>query len=114
MSFQKADALLELAVMAAGRHLGITIDDVIERFGRSKRTAQRMLRNLEVRFPDTEANFDVEGRKRWRLPTAGLRDLMTLTPEELAALDLSVETLSGLGQTVEAGVLRGLKEKILA
>src|SRR3954470_21256214 len=111
MSFQKAEDLLELAVMAAGRYSGITIDDVIERFGRSKRTAQRMLRNLEARFPDTETIRDEEGRKRWRLPSAGLRDLMTLTPEELAALDLSVETLSGLGQTLEAGVLRGLKQK---
>jgi hypothetical protein len=46
------------------RHVGVTIDDVMERFGISKRTAQRMLRVLESRFPDTGVANDSDGRRR--------------------------------------------------
>ena len=75
MSFWKAEHLLALATLAAARHAGVTIDDVIERFSVSKRTAQRMLRVLEAQFTDTNASIDGEGRKRWHLPSATLRIL---------------------------------------
>jgi predicted DNA-binding transcriptional regulator YafY len=97
MSFWKAEQLLALATLAAARHAGITIDDVAERFEVSRRTAQRMLRALETQFPDTRTARDDEGRKRWRLSAAPLRDLMTMSAEELAALDLAVETLRRSG-----------------
>ena len=114
MTFQKAEQLLELATMVAARHQGVTIDDVVERFGVSKRTAQRMLRALELQFSDTSAATDHEGRKRWRLPSAPLRDLMTLSAEELASLDLAITTLRRSGLAVEADDLLSLREKILA
>jgi predicted DNA-binding transcriptional regulator YafY len=48
------------------------------------------------------------------LPSGALRDLMTLSPEELAALDIAVETLNRSGLTIEADELSALREKILA
>ena len=92
----------------------MTLDDVIERFTISKRTAQRMLRALEAQFTDTTTFTDEEGRKRWRLPSGALRDLMSLSAEELAALDMAVETMKRAGLSVEAGDLLNLREKILA
>jgi len=114
LSFWKAEQLLGLATLAAARHSGITIDDVVERFAVSKRTAQRMLHALEAQFPDAQTIMDGDSRKRWRLPSAPLRDLMTMSPEELAALDLAVETLKRSGLAVEADELLGLREKVLA
>ncbi len=114
MSFLKAEQLIDLATMAAARHAGVTLDDVEVRFSVSKRTAQRMLHTLEVQFPDTTAGVDDTGRKRWRLPSAPLRDLMTLSPEELAALDLAVETMNRSGLAIEAEHLLKLREKIMA
>ena len=114
VSFWKAEQLLSLATLVAARHAGVTLDDVVERFSVSKRTAQRMLRALEAQFPDTAVATDGEGRKRWRLPSAPLRDLMTLSAEELAALDLAVETLKRSGLAVEADDLLGLREKVMA
>jgi predicted DNA-binding transcriptional regulator YafY len=114
VSFWKAEQLLALATLVAARHAGVTLDDVIERFSVSKRTAQRMLRALEAQFPDTAVASDGEGRKRWRLPSAPLRDLMTLSAEELAALDLAVETLKRSGLAVEADDLLRLREKVMA
>src|SRR5262245_20836959 len=114
VSFGKAEQLLALATLVAARHAGVTIDDVIERFSVSKRTAQRMLRALEAQFPDTSTSTDGDGRKRWHLPSGALRDLMSLSPEELAALDIAVETLKRSGLSIEADDLLGLREKILA
>ena len=97
MSFWKAEQLLALATLVAARHAGVTLDDVIERFSVSKRTAQRMMRALEAQFTDTNVSTDGEGRKRWHPPSGALRDLMSLSPEELAALDIAIETLKRSG-----------------
>lgn len=114
MSFEKAQQLIELATFVAARRMGVTLDDVRDRLHVSKRTAQRILHALETQFPETESAFDEEGHKRWRLPTGALRDLLTLTSEELAALDLSIETLDRGAQEIEANKLRRLREKVLA
>jgi predicted DNA-binding transcriptional regulator YafY len=114
VSYRKAEQLLALATLVAGRHAGVTLDDVIERFAVSKRTAQRMLRALEMVFPDTESFVNGQGRKRWRLPSAALRDLMTLSAEELATLDLAIETMKRSGLSVDAEDLLSLREKIMA
>src|SRR5262249_28875329 len=114
VAYWKAEQLLALATLLAARHAGVTLDEVIDRFSVSKRTAQRMLRALEAQFTDTRTLIDEEGRKRWRLPSGALRDLMSLSAEELAALDLAVETMKRAGLSVEAGDLLNLREKILA
>jgi len=114
MSFRKAEQLLTLATLVASRHAGATLDDVVERFEISKRTAQRMLRELEMQFPDTTVTIGGDGHKRWHLPSGALRDLMSLYPEELAALDLAIESLKRSSLTVEAEHLLKLREKILA
>jgi predicted DNA-binding transcriptional regulator YafY len=114
MSFEKAQQLLELATFVAARRAGVTLDDVGERFGISRRTAQRIMHALEAQFPDTESAFDEDGHKRWRLQTGALRDLLTLTSDELAALDLAIETLERSALGVEVSELRRLREKILA
>ena len=114
MSFEKAEQLLELATMAVAYREGITLDDVVGRFGCSKRTAQRMLRALELKFIDTNVQFDEEGRKRWKLPPAAVRDLMSLLPDELAALDIAIGLLERSSHSFEASQLVHLKEKVLA
>jgi len=53
VSYSKAGELIALATMAAGRHVGMTIEDVTEHFDVPKRTAQRMLSMLESQFPET-------------------------------------------------------------
>ncbi len=114
MSYWKAEAIITLATMAAGRHVGVTLDEVMERFGISKRTAQRMLRVLEALFPDTAVTNDGDGRKRWRLASGALRDLLTLSAEELAALDLAAEIMKRSGMDAEVESLLRLREKVLA
>lgn len=114
MSFAKADQLLDLATMLRAHRHGITLTQVEQRFSCSRRTAQRMMRNLEDRFPDVEAEMDEEGQKRWRMSGGGLKDFLTLLPDDLAALDLAIELLAHGGQAHEAGQLEALRSKIVA
>jgi predicted DNA-binding transcriptional regulator YafY len=114
MSFQKAEQLLGLARLATVRRLGVSIDEVVEEYRVSRRTAQRMLRALETQFSETQTRVDEEGRKRWMLPAAALRDLMSVTPEELAALDMALEALKRSGLELEADQLTTMREKLLA
>jgi predicted DNA-binding transcriptional regulator YafY len=114
MSFSKAEQLMELAYMVAGHRTGITLDDVTDRFDCSYRTAQRMIIALEASFPDVLSHTDEDGRKRWRLEGGHFRDLMNLTSEELASVDLAVEQFDSAGMEFEAKELKRLKDKILA
>jgi predicted DNA-binding transcriptional regulator YafY len=114
MAFEKAQRLIDLATYVASRRQGVTIEDIQTKYGASKRTAQRLLHTLEVQFPDAECGFDEHGRKRWKLRTGALRDLLTLSSDELAALDLSIATLKRNAQDVEAAQLETLREKIIA
>ena len=114
MSFSKAEQLMELAAMVAGHRIGVTLDDVIERFGCSYRTAQRMIGALEGSFPDVVSYSDQDSRKRWRLEGGHFRDLMNLTSDELAAVDLATDQFKQAGMEFEARELARLKDKILA
>lgn len=114
MSFLKAEQLLTLASMATARHHGVRITDVQERFGVSKRTAQRMLRAMENQFPDSTTDIDTEGHKRWRLVQGSLKPLIGVMSDELAALDVAIEASKRSGAVVEAQHLRSLRDKITA
>lgn len=112
--FTKAETLLTLATMVAARHMGVTIDDVVERFEVSRRTAQRLLRALEHQFPDITTQDDDSGRRYWKMPSGALRELLTLTAEELAALDFALEAVRRQSLVAETEHLSNLREKILA
>lgn len=114
MSFEKTQQFLDLTTYVMAHRAGVTLADVEERFEISRRTAQRMMQALEAQFPDTVSGYDEQGLKRWRLQTSAVRGLLTLSPEELAALDLAIETLQRTASGLEAVELRRLKEKILA
>jgi predicted DNA-binding transcriptional regulator YafY len=114
MSFAKAEQLLDLATMVRAHRGGVTLTEVEQRFGCSRRTAQRMMRNLEIRFGDVDSVQGEDGLKRWRMRGGGLREFLSLDADELAALDMAIAQLIRDGQEREATLLEGLKEKILA
>ena len=114
MSFAKAEQLLDLATLVSARYQGITIDEVTDRYDVSLRTAQRMLRALEVRFPAVEIWHDDEGRKRWRLPDGQLKNLVNVSGDELAAFDMGIAHLRRASLLAEVAHLETLKDKILS
>ncbi|MFO1151843.1 MAG: WYL domain-containing protein [Alsobacter sp.] len=113
MTFSKAEDLLDLAAMVRAHRAGVTLADVERRFDCSRRTAQRMMRHLESRYPDVETDIADDGTKRWRL-RSGLKEMLSLGAEELAALDLAIEQFAHGGQRLEARMLERLRDKVVA
>lgn len=114
MASSKAEQFLDLTTMVSGRRTGVTLEDVIERFEVSHRTAQRMMRSLEDRFPEVEIFSDDDNHKRWRMPGGTVRDLVNITADELASIDLGIVHLKRDGSVVEAKMLESLREKVIS
>jgi predicted DNA-binding transcriptional regulator YafY len=114
MSYMKAEQLLKLAGLASCRRGGISLNDVESLFSVSRRTAQRLTRALEQQFPDVEIITDASGRRSWRLAVDPLHDLLSLSAEELAALDLAIAQLRRSNAVPQAELLGELRDKIVS
>jgi len=86
--FTRLEDLLELALDLQGSLAGVSIADVMERYGVARRTASRMLG--AVRRAVGEADFESvtgeDGLKRWRLTRPKVNGLFRLKADELGAL----------------------------
>jgi predicted DNA-binding transcriptional regulator YafY len=115
MSFTKAMDLLKLAEMAAARHIGVTLADIVQEFGCDYRTAQRMIRALEQSFTGVESYTDDEQRKHWLLGVRDARILMTqgLRDSELVAIEMSIRRAERDGARNEVDALERVRDRLL-
>lgn len=114
MAFEKSLSLLRLAEMAAARHRGVSLVDVMEEFDVNQRTAQRMMRGLEAAFGSVVHSVDEDRRKWWKLQDASILRLQGIRDSELAALDMSIRRARREGAELDAEALVSLRDRILA
>lgn len=114
MSFQKAQDLLKLAGMSAGRHRGISVKEVAEEFGVNERTAQRMIYALKEVFPSISHQTDTERRRRWKLRDTSMLGMQGIYDRELVALEMSIRRAEREGAPVDASALRSLRDRLMA
>lgn len=114
MAFEKSLSLLRLAEMAAARHQGVSLLDVMEEFAVNQRTAQRMMRGLEAAFASVVHSIDDDRRKWWKLQDATVLRLQGIRDSELAALDMSIRRAQREGADLDAAALVCLRDRILA
>lgn len=113
MRHEKGARLLELARLMASSAEGLTLDEMADRLGVGRRTAERMRDAVWEMFPQMEAVDDPPTR-RFRIP-AGLDGLFQApTAEELAALAASAEMMDRQGAAGRAAALRSLEQKVLS
>src|SRR6185437_10863902 len=113
MRHEKAGQLLELARLLDSTAEGLTLDEMAERLGVGRRTAERMRDAVRDVFPQLEEVEDPPTR-RFRIP-AGLDGLFQApTAEELAALAAAAEVFAQQGATARAGALKSLERKVLS
>ena len=113
MRHEKAGKLLMLARMLAGTAEGLTLDEMAQRLGVGRRTAERMRDAVRDVFPQLE-EVDDPPSKRFRIP-AGLDGLFQApTAEELAALAAGADVFAQQGATARAGALKSLEQKVLS
>ena len=113
MRHEKAGRLLELARMLSATAEGLTLDEMADRLGVGRRTAERMRDAIRDVFPQLE-EVDDPPTRRFRIP-AGLDGLFQApTAEELAALAAAAETFAQQGASARSGALKSLELKVLS
>jgi predicted DNA-binding transcriptional regulator YafY len=113
MRHEKGARLLEMARLLASSAEGMTLDEMAERLGVGRRTAERMRDAVWDMFPQMEAVDDPPSR-RFRIPS-GLDGLFQApTPEELVALSAAAELMDRQGLAGRAASLRSLEQKVLS
>jgi predicted DNA-binding transcriptional regulator YafY len=113
MRYGPAEQLLGLLLELGGAHAGLSLADIMERFGVSRRTAERMLAAAGRLLPLEELDAWEDRRKRWRikrLPPV----LSALAVDELAALQLAATGFDRDGLSGQATALRTLEAKLRA
>ena len=113
MRYGPAEQLLGLLLELGAAHAGLSVADIMERFGVSRRTAERMLAAAGRLLPLEELDAWEDRRKRWRikrLPPV----LSALAVDELAALQLAATGFDRDGLSGQAAALRTLEAKLRA
>lgn len=114
MSYSKASDLIELAMMAHAKHIGVTLTEIMERFNVEKRTAQRMTDALMDVFPNVELRVLPDRRHAWKL-LEPVESPLSLPPDEsLEALDLAVREAKEAERHHHARTLLRLRDKIVS
>ena len=113
MRYEKAENLLRLCIMMAGRNQGVSIEMIQEDFSVSRRTAERM-RDAAIRLlPWTDERTDDAGFKYWRTKDLP-KGLIATSAEDLNALQAAIDVMEINNRPDTAGRLRDLSDKLLA
>lgn len=97
MAYAKLRDLMEMALEMQASSLGLTIDQLIERTGRSRKTVERMLQGLTdlgLEVEPSRLESDHHLTKRWRLRAEMPGPILLLQPSERAALERHLQTLA--------------------
>lgn len=110
MPYKDAKVFLDAAVAIAAEPYGITLEALERRFGRERRWVQRLVAAMRRDLPDLEELVGHDGRKILKLRRQELCNLVGVSAEQLAALDLAIDRLNASAADVTA--LRRLRDDI--
>ena len=77
MSYKRIQDLLDLALWMQSEDEGVSIQDIMDKFQVSKRTAVRMKDMIKERFPQIKQHTGPHNFKRWYIPKGTLSNLVT-------------------------------------
>lgn len=106
--------LVRLAMQLQGRADGLSLDDIAEAFGISRRTAERRRDALRDAFPQIEELAEPGGRKRWRFPPGTAGRMADPTLADLAALNRAAELARKSGDAETARQVDLLSDRLRA
>jgi predicted DNA-binding transcriptional regulator YafY len=111
MRYAPAEQLVALLLELGAARAGLCLDDIMERFCVSRRTAERMLAAAGRLTALEEVTAWEDRRKRWRLSRLP-PVLAALSVDELAALKLASVCFDRDGLSLQAKALRKLEAKL--
>ena len=97
MRYERLSDITRLAIRMQGLRAGMTIADIQQELDVSRRTAERLRDAVENAFGPLDT-VETEGRQiRWRLQSPSLRQLVRVSHDEVAELNLAAEGLARAG-----------------
>ena len=85
---RKAEEIIELAMMFQNSYCGLCIDDIVEHFECSRRSAERMKTLLSDLFPEKIEEVPTNDRKkRWRFVKGTMNSLINFSANDFANLE---------------------------
>ena len=112
MRYSRQEDLLRLAVMMQGSAEGVSIADIEQTFGVSRRTAERMRDAVLRAFPQLEERPGENGQKYWRFPAGTLGKMVEPTIDELTAGHRAASIARREGDLDTAETLERLLSKV--
>lgn len=113
MRYERLVDIVRLAIRLQGAG-GLTLDEIAAEFGVSRRTAERMRDAVEQAFGPLEYEDADDGRRRWKLRSNALRDLIGVSADELVELETAAAEVERAGFHERADLLRDLAWKLRA
>jgi predicted DNA-binding transcriptional regulator YafY len=114
LRYARADRLIQLALEMQAARGGLTLSDIEQRFGVSRRTAIRMRDAVVAAFPQADQVPSNDRSKRWRLSGGATRPLLGISADDLASLENAASLLARENLSEQASELRGVASKIRA
>ena len=105
--YSRVSDILDLAIFMSSKPLGVTINEIAERYSVSRRTAERMRDSLTCIFSQVDEIETDDTQKHWGFINYSISQLITFTPKELANIEqcqrrtTNKEMKEELGKTVE-------------
>jgi predicted DNA-binding transcriptional regulator YafY len=112
--YLRLEDLLDLVLRLQGSAFGLTLDEIAQEYGVSRRKAERMRDAIDRVFGLEALASAADRRKRWRLRDRRVPQLVRLAAAEVGALEAAARRAAEQGRPDHAGLLRGLRLKLEA
>ena len=112
MRYSNADRMIKLCHELQASRIGLTLDDIQDRFRVGLRTAQRMKNAVLELYHQTEEFYDDERRKRWRIPQTAMTPVGEVTADELADLEFAIRAMRKQNDRRRAKSIENLVTKV--
>lgn len=114
MRYERVKDILDLAVRMQASRSGVTIDEIMQQFAISRKTAERFRDTVDWAFGPLELVASDDRKNHWRLRSDELAGIVILNAEDLVILTNSADALLRSGLDVLAKRLDNVDTKLRA
>ena len=111
-NYEKMYDLFDLAFVMQESSVGLSLEDIQQKYNVSRRTAERMRNALLNYFPQMEEVETGERTKRWRITQRSLNSFISFSAEELAVFKTAINTLKQGNLKDKADILEKVEIKL--
>lgn len=105
--YSRISDILDLAMFMASRIIGVTINEIADRYNVSRRTAERMRDSITCIFPQVDVIETEDKQKHWGFTNYSISHLVSFSSKEIANIEqlqrrtTNLELKDELNKTVE-------------